>query len=423
MNTNSPYDQTHWIPKKRRGPLPTLYYHGHFMEMLDFVSRHYAHTLLEDHARLIEDFHKLPENAQCLYVRLVNRKGRVFAVNKLGYPELGSIAPLLDLLYNDAWVGKPSAAHYCDVLAHLTKAEINDVLRPMFAGMSRTLKKDELVLFARENCPPADFMAGLKSDRLLVQRRADGIQYLMFLYFGRVQDGLSQFTLRDLGLVRTNEAADTFEPRFTDSAEALENYYFASLMHKLKSATPQEAEQLAKDAHTWPMPNFSTSANGRDELAYELGRRLEQAGHAELARQVHEIGESATCRERVIRLLLAGNRRDEAERRLLACMDNPQSGEEQLMAEDLYARKFEKKRTSTRTDELRAADTIEIDEALSGSPERAAIRYFEEHGVQAYRTENLLWRTLFGLLFWKELFDDENAAVHSPFEASARRIG
>ena len=86
------------------------------------------------------------------------------------------------------------------------------------------------------------------------------------------------------------------------------------------------------------------------------------------------------------------------------------------MAEDLYARKFKKKRTSARTDELRAADTIEIDEANSGSPERAAIEYFERKGLEAFRTENLLWRTYFGLLFWDELFADDSATLHSPFE-------
>ena len=31
------YDQTHWIPVQRREPLPTFYYHEHFVEMLDFV--------------------------------------------------------------------------------------------------------------------------------------------------------------------------------------------------------------------------------------------------------------------------------------------------------------------------------------------------------------------------------------------------
>ena len=42
------YDQTHWIPVQRREPLPTFYYHEHFVEMLDFVVEHYAHVLFDE---------------------------------------------------------------------------------------------------------------------------------------------------------------------------------------------------------------------------------------------------------------------------------------------------------------------------------------------------------------------------------------
>ena len=96
------YDQTHWAPAQRRQPLPTFYYHGHFVEMLDFVSEQYAHVLLEEHVAFISDFRTLSREAQCLYVRLANRKGRLFARNKLRYPELGNLEPLLQALLSAA---------------------------------------------------------------------------------------------------------------------------------------------------------------------------------------------------------------------------------------------------------------------------------------------------------------------------------
>lgn len=386
------------------------------MEMLEFVAVHYAHALLDYHAMLIDSFRALPKPAQCLYVRLVNRKGHVFAVNKLRYPELGDTRLLLDILREHRWVGTPAEAHYLDVLRLLTKAEISSVLLPAFAGMSRSLKKDELIHFALEHCPATDFMVRLKANRLLVQCHADEIRYLLFLYFGRVQDGLSKFTLRDLGLVRTHGFKGTYEPRFSDRVEALQNYYFSARLHQVEAAGSAEAKVLAEASSDWPEPDFPTSAAVLDKLAYKLGRKLERAGELKLAQQIYEIGESAKCSERVIRLLLADDRRDDAEHQLLKCLDNPRSEDEALMAEDLYAQKFKKKRTSTRTDELRAAETIDIDEAKSGSPERAAIDYFEGMGLSAYRTENLLWRTFFGLFFWDMLFPDDNATLHSPFE-------
>ena len=416
MSAESSFDQTHWVPVKRRGPLPTYYYHEHFMEMLDFVSRHYAHALLDRHVRLLQLFHSLPQPAQCLYVRLVNRKGQVFAANKLRYPELGDTRSLLRTLAEAGWVGPPEAQHYRHVLAHLTKAEISDVLQPLFAGMSRSLKKNELVRFAIEHCAARDFMSRLQFERLLVQQHVDDVRYLLFLYFGRVQDGLSKFTMRDLGLVRTHDSSDHYEPRYTDLAEAEQNYFYSLELHRLSSADAEGIVRMVGRSTSWPDAEFSSSAMARDKLAFRLGRELERLGDTRAALTTYKLGESANCSERIIRLLLASDRRDEAERLLLRCIEAPRSEDEALMAEDLYARKFEKKRTSIRTDELRASNVIEIDEANSGSPERAAIAYFEAQGQAAYRTENLLWRTFFGLLFWDELFGDASATMHSPFE-------
>ena len=416
MSVENPYDQTHWAPVKRHGPLPTFYYHEHFMEMLEFVSRHYAHVLLEQHADLIRQFRALPRPAQCLYVRLVNRKGRVFAANKLRYPELGDTRIVLRELTNAGWAGAPQEQHYQHVLSHLTKAEISSVLLPMFTGMSRSLKKVELVQFAREHCSASEFMARLNTDRLLVQRRVDETRYFLFLYFGRIQDGLSQFTMRDLGLVRTQDFSDDYEPRYSDRVEAQQNFFYSLQMHRLRSADQSRLAKLVDDSSSWPRPDFASSASARDKLAFRLGRELERSANLPAARQVYSLGESALCSERLVRVLLALNDRDAAERLLLRCIDRPRCEDEAIMAADLYARKFQKKRTSTRTDELRASETIDIDEANSGSPERAAIEYFACQGLAAYRTENLLWRTYFGLLFWDDLFADGNATLHSPFD-------
>ena len=141
-----------------------------------------------------------------------------------------------------------------------------------------------------------------------------------------------------------------------------------------------------------------------------------RAGDSSAALRLYEAGESAQCGERIVRLLLANDRRDEAQRYLERCLDSPRSDEEWLIAQDLYARKFRKKRTSDSTDMLRAGEVIDIDESRSGAPERAVVDHFLELGNQAFRSENLLWRTLFGLLFWDELFGPDDAAMASPFD-------
>ena len=401
---------------QQRRPLPTFYYHEHFMEMLDFVAEHYAHTFLAEHARFVEEFRTLPREAQCLYVRLVNRKGRVFARNRIRYPELGGQEPLLQKLAEGGWVGGPGAGHFDDVLGFLTRAEIYDVMLPRFAGMSRSLKKAELLEFVRDNVAPANFMSALDTDRILVQRRHDEVRYLLFLYFGRVRDGLSQFTMRDLGLVRTQDLGETYEPRFSDRVEALEHYFFATRLHAAEKADARTLQRLGAELPDWPEPNFPNSAVRRDELAYKLGRKAERAGHREAALNLFAAGESAQCSERLVRLLVAQGEREQARQFLERCLDDPRSDEEWLIARDLYEQKFQKKRTSAMTDALRAAETIDIDESKSGFPERAVVEHLESTGLVAFRTENLLWRTLFGMLLWDELFVDGDSSLHSPFE-------
>ena len=306
------FDQTHWAPRRQTRPLPTFYYHEHFVEMLDFVMSHYAHALLEAHVRFADDFRALPREAQCLYVRLVNRKGRVFARNRIRYPELGSSGPLVAELQRAGWVGQPDASHFDDVLGFLTRAEIYDVVLARIAGVARSMKKVELVAFVREQLDPVEFMAALDTDRILVQRRVEAVRYILFLYFGRIRDSLSQFTMRDLGLVRTQSFHDTYEPRFSDREEALEHYYYAS---RLSAARDLQADALASTAAgvaDWPTPNFPGSTGLRDELAFKLGRMAERAGDKAIALDVYRAGESAECSERLVRMLLAAGEREAA---------------------------------------------------------------------------------------------------------------
>ncbi len=409
------FDQTDMRPHKRQKDLPTFYYHEHFLEMLEFVVEHYDHALSAAHRDLIRAFRRMTPGEQRLYVRLVNRKGQVYDVAKLCYPELGELRPLLAELRAQGWLVPPTPRHYDDVLRFLKRAEIQDIVLALVPGASRSLKKGELVAFARGHVAAADFLARVATERIVVQGHCREIRYLLFLYFGRLQDGLSQFTMRDLGLVRVNDSRGGYEPRFAEREQAEAHFSIAETEQRVAAADVEELVELAESADDWPATEFSSVATARDRLAHRLGQRLERAKKKTHALAVYQRAESTACNERVIRLLLAAKREDEARAFLERCLDEPRSDEEWLFASDFYARKFGKKRTSTVTDRLRAADAIDIDESQSGSPERAAAAWFEARGSTAYRVENSLWRTLFGLLYWNELTGGD-AGVASSFD-------
>ncbi len=405
-----------------RGELPTFYYHSHFVEMMQFVEAGYGHVLLDDHAAFIRDFERLPRYAQCLYVRLVNRKGKVFAANRLKYPELGDTRPIVATLREQGWLEPPGEAHFDELLGFLTRGELYEALAKIFVGLGRSMKKVEFVDFAKANCDPGEFVDRVDLSRLVVQSRAEEVNFLMFLYFGRLQDGLSRFTMRDLGLVKTHNFRETFEPRFAEREEALEHYFFEQRLARLRSASAGGIEELMDEACEWPDPVSPGAAALRDRLACRLGRLAERAGDNYAALRLYQAGESAQCTERCVRILFASGQKEEARRYLEQCIDDPGSDEEWLFARDFYERKFGSKRTSAVTDVLRAAQTIDIDEAQSGSPERAVAGYFEKAGKRAFRVENALWRTFFGLYFWDDLFAGDDADLHSPFEFLPRNL-
>ncbi|MEO0436748.1 MAG: exonuclease domain-containing protein [Pseudomonadota bacterium] len=403
--------------------LPVFYYHSHFLEMLDFVDAYYEHVLSESQRDFKREFLALGFPAQCLFVRMVNRKGSLFARARLRYTEIPNIERALDELQAAGFLRLPRVEHVDQILHFMTRKQLLDALRrdePILStndrklgGVKSTMKKSDVKRLLLEQLPKEELFKLLPKDGVVVQGRAQEIGFLLFLFFGRVQDGLSQFTMRDLGLVRTNEAGDCYEARFSDRDEAVQAHFFSTRLHDLESGIG-EAECLAGEIGSWPSPQSTVAADLRDRLAYRLGRALEHDPPTALP--VYKAGESVKCSERVVRLLLATGQKEEARDFLERCIEQPASDEEALMASDIYARKFGKKRTSALTDCLRTARSISVDEAYRGAPERAAVDWFRSQGYQAFRVENSLWRTLFGLLFWDLLFEGNASGVHPPFE-------
>jgi DNA polymerase-3 subunit epsilon len=75
--------------------LPPKYYLAHFHELKAALAATSAHLFDEEHHRFFESFDSLFEGAQCLFVRMQNRKGRYFLPEKLRYPEIAAPAAVV----------------------------------------------------------------------------------------------------------------------------------------------------------------------------------------------------------------------------------------------------------------------------------------------------------------------------------------
>ena len=402
--------------KPRKLPdLPPFYYHTNFCDMLTFVDARYAHVVEVRHIEFRDGFQALTHQAQCLFVRIAGRKGQVFDTRKLSYPEISDFSATLRELEESGFISSVRKDEYSECLTVMTKPDLIDFLAEHICASAykRSWKKDVLVETAFAHI---SFEAASMPAHFITQGHRATLRYLSYLYFGKIEDNQQSFTLRDLGLRKTPDFKADYSARFDTRPEAQAAYFYADALHKFKFGTEAELAAYIDSVASWPNPQCDISEASRDKLLQKLGGLCERFEDIETALRLYGQSNNPLCNERAIRLRYKRGDKDWCKARLEELIENPGSDDEHNFAEDFYARKFKKKRTSQVTDILRSGESLRLDEAFKNSPERAAQKYYEAQGYEVYFTENRLWRTLFGLLFWEELYCSENAALHSSFE-------
>jgi DNA polymerase-3 subunit epsilon len=373
--------------------------------MLTHVSTRYTALMAPEHTAFIRDFAALPFAAQCAYARMAGRKGRVFNFHHLHYAEIKNIPEQFEVLEQQGFTKTPEErSEFKDYLSSLTKPELTNLLLDNVCEtqFKRSWAKPRLLDIGLEHI---DFDTLKIPDGVVVQSRLRSFYYLLYLYFGRIETSLQTKTLGELGLVR----APKTEPKtaqYKSYEQAHSAYFYAKALSDLKAGN-EAAQDLSESVEDWPCPVDSLTDLKRGKLLQKLGGLQERQCNMERALALYGLNDNALCNERVIRIRYKRNGsgdRDWVQSRLEAMIENPESDEEHAFAEDFYARKYNKKRTSHVTDLLRQSETVLLDEAFKNSPERAALNHYKKQGFEAYRTENKPWRVLFGLLFWDEIY-------------------
>lgn len=413
--------QNHKPRKGRALPdLPVYYYHTNFCDLLQFVEDRYQHVFEDGHKAFLWNFRELPLNAQYLYVRIAGRKGAVFDSRKLRYDEITNIDAALAELISNGFILPPSSSDLEFCLSCLTKPDLVKWMRRETSDLLFKASWKKQALIEAVLASPFKDTVTFPS-QLIVQGYQDALDYISFLYFGRIEPNLQTFTLRDLGLVKTPDFKVDYSARFDSLKEAQAAYFYAKALFDYKTVSDAGIAGLIDSVSDWPEPVCDCSVNARDKLLLKLGRLSEKCQDVDTAITLYARSTAPLCNERNIRLRYKrngekGNDRAWVQNRLEALIDNPGSDNEYVFASDFYARKYKKKRTSVFTDLLRSSSILQFDEAFKHEPERAVKRYYEAQGFEAFRTENTLWKTLFGLLFWDELFGPESSGLHNSFD-------
>lgn len=399
--------------------LPAKYYLDHFFEFLDFIETHYQFLLSPEELKFIEYFYQLSEDAQCIYIRMVNRKGLVFDVKGFAkYTEITDKRAALDELRTLNFILPLTNKNHLDLLTFLTKPQLLKWLNACGITAHAQLSRDELVEQGRLAHCKLDYTKLIHAEDLLIQGFSPTMQYLMFLYFGRLQKTLTLYTLRDLGIRKSNTLKGTFKPRFKTQQQAHAEYFFVTSLdvdlHWLSESEIQSLYLKAMSLQNLP----STTQYLKDEFLLGLGEFALANEQTDFALQVLMHCEHVDAREVCARTFYKNSRRDECQNVLDAILLNPRSDQELAFAEDFFARKFNKKKLGYLSEILQSAQEIPLSYFYLKRPEEGVCQYYKNQGMQAFFAENKFWCSLFGLLFWNELFESEKAAIHNPFERS-----
>jgi DNA polymerase-3 subunit epsilon len=320
-------------------------------------------------------------------------------------------------LEQQKFISNLSDDHKKSAIGFLTKMQLYKWLRHYDLEVKPSLAKDALAKKAFENLEILHVTDIPDFQELIVQKRFDTLEYLLFLYFGKIQSGMNLYTLRDLGIRRANETKEFSRPRFTVKAEAQADYFFAKAVYEIDRIENKDDIRLLF-TRSENFKNLKTSAKKlKNELYLNLAEKAEEYD-VQLALEILSACKTHPARAKQVRISYKLELKDECRRLLDEIVQDPYCDEELLFAEDFINRKFDKKRIGYLTQILNNSHEISLSDSYFKKPERGVQDLYRSQGHQAYFTENFLWTGLFGIFFWDELFEKENSALFNQFERS-----
>jgi len=399
--------------------LPTFYYHTHFFEFLAFVKGPSAHLLSKKDKKFLASYAGSSYLKQCLLVRLINRKHAIIKKHSLKFDEIPDAINMLDDLAELGFVKPIALQDVPTFLNQLTKPELAELYHNLTDSNSpRLLKstnKANYILQCQIICPQKIVQSHL-AQNYVVRITDEFIEYFLFLYFGHTNGKLNQFSMRDLGLVRTREAQAQMQSRFKNYESAFSCFTLKKAYSEAKRMNFDNAESINDFLAELPNPIGVQAIEVFEKLHYIVAKQMLVLDHQKALDITNNLQDSS-AQEFWCRQAYKFGLKEHVKAKLNEIINDPINDKLLQFAEDFLALKYQQKRTSILTDMLRENNRhLLLDETFKGSVEQGVIAYYHARYIKAWRTENYLWNNLFGLCFWHELFQLEGLGLATPFD-------
>jgi hypothetical protein len=420
------------------------YYLTNFECVVAHALANHGHCFTPDEVHAIERFRALSRPARMLYVRLFLRRGPVFRLSRLAYDEIGPCELAFDELERAgfgtsiAFEEAESAAACLDVL---TIPELRSLARA--SGVQASGSKAEIVERLADQASIRSALCDV--DRFVQPTARELFDLARVLFFGNRWQELSEFVLVDLNLVRYHAYEISKEPPLFSVRHDLDKYLESSAASEidLGQLVDEEVSELARNAaqqarSATRLPAFRRAvdpARYLARLALAAARELERRGVEEEAASVYETvafseNDADGAVEASIRLGILARRTgdvsrfDAASARILASPDVDEIARyalEERRAKLALAAAPELRIALPRSIELELehaghAGSKALYRSRDGSSVTIEQAVLEALGGDGCHAENALYTSLFGLLFWDQIFAPLPGAFLHPFQ-------
>ena len=396
------------MPKKEQIILPEKYYLGYFLYLLDFIKNRYNHILDVPELLFYSDFDKLSEQAKCLYIRLINRKGPFFRFTKIQYDEIENISMACEEL-NEASFLDINGSNDPHQLTLFTRKELLD----RFPFLHSSQRKIEML----EELTESDLNAIHQEEHILEVKKVEIVEFLKLLFFGNRYQQMTEFVIRDIGNIKLQQLdEDKFTPWFETREDALSTMHISQLKPMIKEAIKADLplHELLQQIPWERWMKYPRSKVSAEKLLLEIGAHFEKYQCLEEALGYYQYVSIHPSGERKIRILEKLNRPNDALEIAQQLIEKPSNATELTFALD-YLNRSGIRIDRSMTQRLKKAKVIDL-KRTNQRVETAVLKYFEEKGWNGVHSENFLWRGLFGLTFWQELFDEAFGSFHHPLQ-------
>ena len=404
--------------------LSPTYYLDNFNYVLCHVERLYAPLLSSLETGFIADFRSLSTDAQCLYIRMANRRGKYFRPSKLQYAEIRDTAGALEELQEKLFIFSPGLQDEWDLHDFLRLFTVRDLRAMMYADSQpgRQMKRDELLLTMLETFTMLQIQQkAIAFEQVVEQGNLAALEMIRLFFFGHPYGDMAQFVVRDIGNAKFQTFDEKlFKPQFRRYEEVAQLFRLHSHYQELKKALILEEESLidevAGSLSFDPEVLSPVAENILRKFMLRAGKWYERKGLAVKAEMIYSIYALPESRERLVRVLVAQNKKMEAEEVLRRIAAEPETHSEWLFASDQLTKLSGAKQLLTTTSVLKESPCLNVPPPAGAKIEMHVLACLAKEGYEGAHTENYLWKSLFGLLFWEELFHQERALIHQPLQ-------